>query len=220
MNDNIAISRRNANEGSKNANLSGFERRPSVRTLPCLTTLAFGVLWVTGCGSTAANASDAGNDAANSVSQDSGGGSQDSGDGSQDSGGGHVSEAASNGSEAGKDASSGCDAGGATLLDTLAGQWTGPCSGGYSCTWTIASTGSGSLTCMNGQMLSGTIQASGAFSSTNGTGGGVAAFSEDGTITLSDCNTFTYKYTFQIPPNQGTPTASTCTAQRSVGGDP
>jgi hypothetical protein len=213
MNDTTAISRRSANEGSKNANLSGFERRPSVRKPPCLTALAFLVLWATGCGSTAANASDAGNDAANSVSQDSGGGNQDSG-------GGNVSEASSNGLEAGTGASSGCDAGGATLLDTLAGQWTGSCGAGYSCTWTIASASSASLTCTNGQTLSGTIQANGAFSSTNGTGGGVAAFSEDGTITLSDCNTFTYKYTFQIPPNQGTPTAGTCTGQRSAGGDP
>lgn len=99
-----------------------------------------------------------------------------------------------------------------TLLQALAGTWNTTCGTG-SCTTIFTTQGGMSSTCSNGQTSTGTISETGAFSDT-GSGGNFPAYSTTGVVTLSDCNTLLMPYTYQIPPNQGTKHAQSCTYTR------
>lgn len=99
-----------------------------------------------------------------------------------------------------------------TLLQALAGTWKTTC-GNSTCTTIFTAQGGMSSTCSNGQTSTGTIGPSGAFSDT-GSGGNQPAYSTTGVVTLSDCNTLLMPYTYQMPPNQGTKHAQSCTYTR------
>lgn len=210
--------------------ISGPVWHASVRRFPHLAAVALAGISATGCTVTTNTATDAGNDAANSVGLD--GGTNDSGesaDSTMAETDGATGDTGTASADAGSEATTGDDDGGLVdaacpegpaLLSTLAGQWSGSCGSAGTGTWTIMPTGAASVMFADGQSISGTIRPNGAFSTTNGSGGGYPAFSTDGTIGLSACNSFTYRYTYQMPPNQGTPTANTCTAQRETGAEP
>lgn len=101
-----------------------------------------------------------------------------------------------------------------TLLEALAGTWVTTC-GNSTCTTVFTAAGGMTSTCSNGQQSSGSIDARGYFSDT-GSGGNFPAYSTQGVIALTSCNTFSMPYTYQTPPNQGNKTSQQCAYTRKV----
>ena len=96
----------------------------------------------------------------------------------------------------------------------LAGTWTSACNG-YTCTINIVASGAISAGCTNGQYESGTIEPTGAITTT-GLGGAYPAYSTKGTLTRNDCSTLTRDYVGQIPPNTGPEVSYSCQLSRAA----
>lgn len=100
-----------------------------------------------------------------------------------------------------------------SLLEALEGSWVATCGAGSQCVTTFSVTGEMSSVCSNGQHSLGSIEETGAFADV-GSGGNFPDYSTAGVIALQGCDAFVMPYTYQIPPNTGTPTSAKCNYAR------